>query len=191
MTWVSSAPAPLPVYCGDDIDDLLDFSPWADELSPAFGPVHHCNGEYRWVVLDPESIWPSAKGPFTDRQIINALFVVVIDPRFRRGLTTIDLDVCGWMFTGAAPAVADPTVNPGRHRRCLISHYLDVDSGVLSTRIQNGDFTAFRTRPRPAAGWGVSVPAVLDICRMATAPPAPVWPPASAAHRPCETSASR
>lgn len=181
---VRHAPLREPVYCGDTVEELLDFSAFADELSPAFGPVHRVeDGEYRWIVLDSATLWPPATDPVADpafaARIGDRLLTAVCNARFRHAASCMQLDVCGWMFTASGPlapiypsGAAGPATGLQDARYCLGGHYLHVDSGAITTRVQTAGNVDIVTQPLPADGWDPgkdgSVRAALGICRTLT-----------------------
>ena len=159
------------------LDELLDTREFLTTEYPfLFGPVHHTDGQYRWVhlpVTSPHHVTPNKLGDVLYRTLHSS------PPSVLAELPHHLPNLCGWMASGASwfipnlPEPDTPAPEDSRHKPAIASLYLDQRAGSLRYRLyRNSTLDHAVTEPRPTTGWTLNqhgaIPAALDLCRKRT-----------------------
>lgn len=151
------------------IAELLVREDIAEDYSPCFGYVEHCDGEFEWTMSHPpEAFLPKEHFGIGFGEYFYAMM-------HKTDFSDFPLDaaagIAGWMWisqgwatiheTEAELEDARPSKDPAR-RHVDISLYLDHRTGVLHHRFAlEGDEPVLEVLPYPEEGWKFSRGAVL------------------------------
>lgn len=160
------------------LDELLDTRELLTTEHPfLFGPVHHTDGQYRWLnlpVTRPHHVTPNQLGDVLYHTLHSS------PPSVLAELPHHLPNLCGWMATGTAWFIPNPLPKPDtpisedpRREPTIITLYLDQHSGSLRHRLyRNNTLDHATTEPRPTTGWTPdqhgTIAATLDLCRNRT-----------------------